>query len=195
MSIVLQGSTSGSITLQEPAVAGSTVLSLPATSGTLITTGSTGQVIPKAALPTGSVLQVVQASITGDFSTSSSTYVHATNHSLSITTEAANSKILLMCNTPIQVDTGDRAQTTFRYSVDSYANNFGQTVIINEAAVDGGWMQTTPLHYLHSPNQAAGTAMTYRVYIRRASGNSTVYYPDAWGYTDEYSFIAMKIAA
>ena len=61
MSIVLQGSTSGSITLQEPAVAGSTVLSLPATSGTLITTGSSGQSIPKAALPTGSVLQVVSA--------------------------------------------------------------------------------------------------------------------------------------
>jgi hypothetical protein len=35
MSIVLQGSTSGSITLQEPAVAGTTVLDLPATSGTV----------------------------------------------------------------------------------------------------------------------------------------------------------------
>jgi len=37
MSIVLVGSTSGSITLQEPAVAGTTVLDLPATSGTLLT--------------------------------------------------------------------------------------------------------------------------------------------------------------
>jgi hypothetical protein len=35
MSIVLQGSTSGSVTLQEPAVAGTTVLDLPATSGTV----------------------------------------------------------------------------------------------------------------------------------------------------------------
>jgi len=35
MSIVLVGSTSGSVTLQEPAVAGSTILDLPATSGTL----------------------------------------------------------------------------------------------------------------------------------------------------------------
>ena len=40
MSIVLQGSTSGSITLQEPAVAGNTVLSLPATSGTVLTSAS-----------------------------------------------------------------------------------------------------------------------------------------------------------
>jgi hypothetical protein len=38
MSIVLIGSTSGSITLQEPAVAGSTVLDLPATSGTMALT-------------------------------------------------------------------------------------------------------------------------------------------------------------
>lgn len=36
MSIVLQGSTSGSITLQEPAVAGSTIINLPATSGTAL---------------------------------------------------------------------------------------------------------------------------------------------------------------
>lgn len=37
MSIVLQGSTSGSITLQEPAVAGSNILSLPAVTSTLAT--------------------------------------------------------------------------------------------------------------------------------------------------------------
>jgi len=41
MSIVLVGSTSGSVTLQEPAVAGSTILDLPATSGTVIVTGGT----------------------------------------------------------------------------------------------------------------------------------------------------------
>jgi hypothetical protein len=39
MSIILQGSTSGSITLQEPAVAGTTVIDLPATSGTMVVTG------------------------------------------------------------------------------------------------------------------------------------------------------------
>jgi hypothetical protein len=38
MSIVLVGSTSGSVTLQEPAVAGTTVIDLPATSGTMVVT-------------------------------------------------------------------------------------------------------------------------------------------------------------
>ena len=41
MSIVLQGSTSGSVTLQEPAVAGTTVFTLPATSGTVVVSGTT----------------------------------------------------------------------------------------------------------------------------------------------------------
>ena len=36
MSLILQGSTSGSITLQEPAIAGSTTISLPATTGTVV---------------------------------------------------------------------------------------------------------------------------------------------------------------
>jgi hypothetical protein len=36
MSIVLVGSTSGSITLQEPAVAGTTTINLPATTGTVV---------------------------------------------------------------------------------------------------------------------------------------------------------------
>jgi hypothetical protein len=36
MSIVLVGSTSGSITLQEPAIAGSTTINLPATTGTVV---------------------------------------------------------------------------------------------------------------------------------------------------------------
>ena len=39
MSVVLLGSTSGSITLQEPAIAGTTVLDLPNTSGTLVIAG------------------------------------------------------------------------------------------------------------------------------------------------------------
>jgi hypothetical protein len=39
--LILNGSTSGSITLSSPAVSGTTTLTLPTTSGTVITTGST----------------------------------------------------------------------------------------------------------------------------------------------------------
>lgn len=40
MSIVMVGSTSGSVTLQEPAIAGTTVLDLPAASGTVMVSGN-----------------------------------------------------------------------------------------------------------------------------------------------------------
>ena len=40
MSLVLVGSTSGSVTLKEPAVAGTTVLTLPAASGTVMVSGN-----------------------------------------------------------------------------------------------------------------------------------------------------------
>jgi hypothetical protein len=95
MSIVLVGSTSGSVTLQEPAVAGSTVLDLPAVSGTIITTGSSGQSIPKAALPTGSVLQVVQGTTTTQVSTTGITLVD-TGLTATITPTSASSKILVL---------------------------------------------------------------------------------------------------
>ena len=95
MSIVLQGSTSGSITLQEPAIAGSTVLDLPATSGTILTTGSSGQSIPKAALPTGSVLQVVNATTSTAVLSTSSTFAD-TGLTASITPTSSSSKILVL---------------------------------------------------------------------------------------------------
>jgi hypothetical protein len=41
MSLVLSGSTSGSVTLQEPAIAGTTVLDLPATSGNVVVDSAT----------------------------------------------------------------------------------------------------------------------------------------------------------
>jgi hypothetical protein len=52
MSIVLLGSTSGSCTLQEQAIAGTTTLTLPTTSGTVLTTGSTA-VVTQSMLTTG----------------------------------------------------------------------------------------------------------------------------------------------
>jgi hypothetical protein len=95
MSIVLQGSTSGSVTLQEPAVAGTTVLDLPAVSGTILTTGSSGQSIPKAALPTGSVLQVVSTTYSTYTTNATDSYID-TGLSLSITPQFSTSKIFIL---------------------------------------------------------------------------------------------------
>ena len=53
MSVVLLGSTSGSVTLQEPAIAGSTVIDLPATSGTMAVLPTATSVLPQASGGTG----------------------------------------------------------------------------------------------------------------------------------------------
>ena len=103
MSVVLIGSTSGSVTLQEPAVAGTTVLTLPTTSGTVLTSASTGisasnittGTLPYAQLPVGSVLQVVSTTLTSSFTSTSSSYTDWTGLSATITPKFTTSKILV----------------------------------------------------------------------------------------------------
>ena len=86
-SVVIAGDTSGSITLNAPAVAGTTTLTLPNTSGTMITTGN---------IPAGSVLQVVSnTSQSAQATTSSATYV-TTGFSASITPSSASNKVLVL---------------------------------------------------------------------------------------------------
>jgi hypothetical protein len=85
-SLVLNGNTSGSVTISSPAVSGTTTLTLPATSGTVVTTGN---------IPTGSVLQVLQTSKTDTFSSSSASWVDVTGLSVTITPSSSSNKILV----------------------------------------------------------------------------------------------------
>ena len=95
MSIVLLGSTSGSITLQEPAVAGTTVLTLPTTSGTILTNSSAG-----------TVLQVVSTTKNDTFSMTGSTFVDITGLSVTITPTSATSKIFVIVNFGVSSSAG-----------------------------------------------------------------------------------------
>ena len=185
MSIVLVGSTSGSITLQEPAVAGTTVLSLPATSGTLITTGSTGQVIPKAALPTGSVLQVVNSAVSATSqSTTSSSFV-STTFNLSITPSFSSSKILILFSTMMYCggSSSYSAATIYRNST-----NLGGSDGILQNDVDNSWNPIT-INWLDSP--ATTSSITYTIYHRTVGGTSVM----GWGTDGRTSMTLMEIAA
>lgn len=124
MSLVLQSSGGGQITIQEPATASNFTQTLPAVSGTIITTGNR---------PAGSVLQVVSVIKTDTFSgTALSTWTDITGVTASITPTSASSKILVMVqlygasrfngyvrmvrgSTPIFIGdaAGSRPQTTF----------------------------------------------------------------------------------
>ena len=171
MSIVLLGSTSGSVTLQEQAVSGTTVLDLPATSGTILTTGSSGQSIPKAALPTGSVLQVTQTSYTTSTSTTSEGYV-TTGLSASITPTSATSKILVLISVG-QYSTADGDQ-----SGGPFALYRGASEIAALSSNTGYIVNTTttimPLFFQYLDSPATTSSTTYQVYIKNVSGG-TIY--------------------
>ena len=83
--IILTGDTSGAITVAAPAVAGTNTLTLPASTGTVITTGS-----PQS----GSILQVVQATQATNVETTSASYI-ATGLTADITVSAGNKVLVL----------------------------------------------------------------------------------------------------
>jgi hypothetical protein len=159
MSIVLQGSTSGSVTLQEPAVAGTTVLTLPAVTGTVLTDTS-----PKA----GNVIQVVNATLTSDQSTTSTSY-SSTGLAASITPTSSSSKILVMLSAcggkngssggSVQIWRGGSSicQVGDNLGYDSTSNNTNQPMIVQ--------------NYLDSPATTSST--TYTIYFKSNSSGQT----------------------
>lgn len=191
MSIVLVGSTSGSITLQEPAVAGTTVLDLPAVSGTILTTASSGQSIPKAALPAGSVLQVVQTQYSTQIANSTNTFTD-TGLTANITPTSATSKILVLATV-----------NGLEKSNGNNNNSVGLKLVKNATdlssyLVYAGWTNSifsliTPsgvINYLDSPATTSST--TYKVQFRNEQNASAVYVQSS----GSISFIVlMEIAA
>ena len=170
-SIVVAGDTSGTITLAAPAVAGTTTLTLPTTSGTVLTNGTNTN------FPVGSIVQVVYASTTTSFTTTSTT-LQDTGFSTSITPTSNSNKILVISNNSMYVAQNGAGQT-YVYCRASLANgstqlqeqrlasNTGTTSILDTAS-------SLVMTYLDSP--ATTSPVTYKVYI--ASNNvafSTVF--------------------
>jgi hypothetical protein len=171
MSIVLVGSTSGSVTLQEPAVAGTTVLTLPTVSGTILTTASSGQSIPKAALPTGSVLQVVQGTLTSQFSSTSTSFVD-TGLSASITPITSSSKILISFTSQVLMQVNGAL-----IAADIYRNGSslsGESTYGYVYLYTAGAQPTAPLVFQYLDSPATTSSTTYKIYAR--SNNSTTWY-------------------
>ena len=175
MSIVLLGSTSGSITLQEPAVAGTTVLDLPTTSGTILTSASS---FTRSQLPIGSVLQVISTPKTDTFSTTSTlTYVDVTGVSVSITPTSATNNILVMVTLSGSGNSGASGllirlvrNSTPIYVGDS-AGSRTQATTTNITS-DNNLAQAIAFTFLDSP--VLTSAITYKVQICSSYGSNPV---------------------
>jgi hypothetical protein len=87
--LILNGSTSGSVTLSSPAVSGTTTLTLPATTGTVLTSAS------NTGFPAGSVLQVVTGTLATAVNFTGNTFTDLGLSAL-ITPSSSSNKILII---------------------------------------------------------------------------------------------------
>jgi len=160
-SIQINGNTSGSITIEAPAVAGTNTLTLPASTGTIVTDNT---------MPTGSVLQVVNASYTTTVSTASATMV-TTGLTASITPSSISSKILVIAN----VNGAGTAATFTGVKVQLYKD--ASAILTPQYYASYSTTSTdtqvnVPVCYLDSPATTSST--TYTMYFNRNTGSGTV---------------------
>ena len=163
-SVVISGNTSGTITLDAPNVAGTTTLTLPTTSGTIITTGN---------IPTGSVLQVVQATVAGSVSTTSTADV-SSGLTASITPSSTSNKILLMvAGGKAYISGGNQLIVT------AYRNGSTLGTGARATPMEGTGGASHSLTYLDSPSSTS--SVTYTIYYR-VSGGPGGYFQDSATY-------------
>jgi hypothetical protein len=127
------------------------------------------QVIPKATLPTGSVLQVVTATDTTERSTSSTSFVTASNSlSVTLTPISSSSKVFIVVTTVTYKNTDNFAYyTIYRNSTNLGDTNGGMITISPDRYVP------TAMSHLDSPNTTS--SITYQVYFRFGGGSGACY--------------------
>lgn len=179
--------------LNAPLTLTSPVLTTPnlGTPSALVLTNATG--LPRTAMPSGSVIQTVYAAYSTSTATNSATPV-ALGPQISITTTVANSKILVSLSAPTQINNGSSVtfSVSWRNSTDSYASN----IAVYPAVIDSGWYEL-PSHFqtYSTPGVAAGTTITYKIYVARASGSGYLYLVDNWSTGgSNMPIIAMELA-
>ena len=201
------GSTSGTTTVAATAVAGTTTLTLPAATDTLVGRATTDtltnksivasqltgtQTIPRGTLPTGSVLQVVQATTQTLVSTTSSSYV-TTNLTATITPAFSTSTILVYVNMLVynNASTGQSVVTVFRGTVSgtdlggTTGNGFGGCFTNGSSEV----FSVVSGMVIDSP--ATTSATTYTVGLKRKNAGTAFSVVD----NQKASITLMEIAA
>ena len=132
----------------------------------------------------GKLLQSVTATITADQSTSSTSYVDATNLSVSITPSSASNKVLILFTGTFQNNTSTqnsyltilRGATNLATTNDYFIlNSAGSRIIAGSSA-----------SYVDSPNTTSST--TYKIQIKAESGSTAIIFANS-------TITALEIAA
>jgi hypothetical protein len=162
MSIVLQSTGGGSVTIAEPTTASNFTQTLPAANGTIVTTES-----PQS----GSVLQVVNATYATSTTRSSSTFAD-TGLTASITPKFSTSKILVFVN---MCGCGKRTNDT-SLQLKLLRNSTDILKIDENAGYTGSTLRTeigsVSTSFLDSPATTSST--TYKVQFASSANNASV---------------------
>jgi hypothetical protein len=192
-SLITKGNASGtgSVTLESPNTNSDFTLTVPAHTGTLLTTASSGQSIPKAALPTGSVLQVVSASTNTQTEVATATYTD-TGLTATITPLFSSSKILVLVSAN---GLAKRDQNTYgnlqlvrgsSTSLIIFGGQFGFTGDTSNSGVAGA-----SVSYLDSP--ATTSATSYKVQVNNILATGSIRFN--WDTSSHSTITLMEIAA
>lgn len=192
-SLVLSGNTSGSVTISSPAVSGTTTLTLPTTSGTVLTSASNTN------FPTGSVVQVVQGSVSGTagtpyFSTTSATYAN-TGLAATITPTSSSNKILVLVSANAwleRIGTNDvgagigisRGATPLLQSSFAALYNVGTNLGVYSA-----------LNYLDSPATTSATTYNFTMCAYTNNGGTRAYLNYNYGSATTSTIILLEVKA
>jgi len=163
MSLKLNSSGGGSVTIQEPTTASDFTLTLPAATGTVLTTATAG-----------TVLQVVSATKLDIFSTTSTSFTDVTGLSVSITPSSATNKIIVFASVSLGSSSDDMLAQLVRDSTGigngtggSVSNGFSMlaTSEIANSAIAGS------ISFLDSPNKTTSTTYKVQVLVRSGTGH------------------------
>ena len=163
-SITINGDTSGSIILDAPAIAGSTTLTLPTTSGTVLTSASS---LTSSQLPAGSVLQVVYTS-----TNTLATYTRGqtmTPFTTAITPSSTSSRVIIMLTIALSQDSAaDIGINVLRNGTDiqtgSGGSNTNSTFIPCMSFGAGNLIQQT-LTIVDSPSSTSAVTYSFINYV------------------------------
>ena len=141
----------------------------------------------------GKVLQVLTATDSTKRTTTSTSFVTASNTlSVDITPSATSSKVLIMISTVIGNDTTEAQaiSTIYRDSTNLGNGNSGMLVTYN---FSGSTRQSASLIFLDSPSSTS--QLTYQLYVRGTGGNTEINYDGGSGNGGKGSIIVMEIGA
>lgn len=187
MSIIQAGNTTSTSLIYTGDTTGNLVFTTGGANTVALTIDSTQNItttnkFASASMPTGSVLQVISTTVTGSFSTSSSSWIDWTGMTVTITPKFSTSKILIMATSEVSNDTDNSFQYVklVRGSTD---------IALGDAAgnatrcwMDGGLGQNVTFAYAGKPlsgiyldSPATTSATTYKLQVIRTNAGTAYF--------------------